>query len=154
MPFLVQALERPGISGRGATRCWHDNMGRLDRSAVPALLAVLDSPDARLAADAATALGRIGDPRAVPFLTYPAAAADAPPAVRAGGPGGDRPADGPAVRVAAARPAQVLTDAAWGFHRHQVEFPGDPVVVWTWDKTGRRPRRAGRAGARPRSTSG
>ena len=28
----------------------------------------------------------------------------------------------------------MLTDAAWSFHRHQVEFPGDPVVVWTWDK--------------------
>ena len=28
----------------------------------------------------------------------------------------------------------MLTDAAWQFHRHQVEFPGDPVAVWGWDK--------------------
>ena len=31
-------------------------------------------------------------------------------------------------------PGEVLTDAAWSFHRHQVEFPSDPVAVWVWDK--------------------
>ena len=110
-------------------------MGRLDRSAVPPLVAVLDSPDPALAADAATVLGMIGDKEAVPFLTFPAAS----PSCAAGRahrrPSGDRPADAdnrsPPSR---AHPVQVLTDAAWSYHRHQVEFPDDPVVVWAWDK--------------------
>ena len=131
-------------------------MGRLDRSAVPALLAVLDSPDARLAADAATALGRIGDPRAVPFLTYPAGRGRVRPPGPRGGPGGDRPADRPAVRRPAARARRRCSPTPPGsFHRHQVEFPGDPVVVWTWDKDRKVPApRQVRAGARPRRCSG
>ena len=28
----------------------------------------------------------------------------------------------------------MLSDAAWRFHRHQVDFPGDHVAVWTWNK--------------------
>ena len=46
-------------------------------------------------------------------------------------------------------PAQVLKDAAWSFHRHQVEFPSDPVAVWVWDKDRKvpvpRPMRRGEA---------
>ena len=70
MPFLVEALQHPEITPEKRALLAR-NMGRLDRTAVPPLLAVLDSSDPRLAADAATALGAIGDPRAVPFLTYP-----------------------------------------------------------------------------------
>ena len=73
MPSLIEALRRPGLS-----REEHDllvrNMGRLEPSAVPPLAAALESPDPAIAADAATALGSIGDPAAVPFLTFPAAA--------------------------------------------------------------------------------
>ncbi len=36
-------------------------------------------------------------------------------------------------------PAQVLTAAAWNYHRHQVEFPDDRVVVWSWDKERKAP---------------
>ena len=36
-------------------------------------------------------------------------------------------------------PAQVLTDAALRYHRHQVEFIEDPVVVWAWDNDRRAP---------------
>ncbi len=77
------------------------NIGRLDRSAVPPLIATLDSGDARLVADAADALGRIGDPRAVPHLTYLAARNPATSAVGAAARAGIERADGPAVRVAA-----------------------------------------------------
>ena len=85
VPFLVDACSIEPAFRPTSAPLLARNMGRLDRTAVPALLAVLDSPDAQLAADAATALGRIGDPRAVPFLTYPAAAAESPPAVRQAG---------------------------------------------------------------------
>jgi hypothetical protein len=31
-------------------------------------------------------------------------------------------------------PVQVLADAAWQFHRHQVDLGEEPVVLWAWDK--------------------
>ena len=36
-------------------------------------------------------------------------------------------------------PVQVLTAAAWSYHRHQVEFTGDPVVIWAWDEDRKAP---------------
>jgi hypothetical protein len=138
VPFLVDALDRAGIPADERALLAR-NMGRLDRTAVPALLAVLDSPDAQLAADAATALGRIGDPRAVPFLTYPAAAADAPPAVRQAAREAIARLTGKPFASQPRTPAKVLTDAARGFHRHQVEFPGDSVLIWTWDNNRKAP---------------
>ena len=118
------------------------NMGRLDRPAVPALIAALDAPDPRLAADAAEALGRIGDPRAVPALTA-LAAVPGPPAP-------PRPAH------AARRAVERITGAAFrarsrsrprGCSRtrpgatsiHAVRFPGDPVAVWAWDPAAQAP---------------
>ena len=102
-PFLVEALERPGISAeeRALLVAQHGPARPLGGSGPCSPCSTAPTP--ALAADAATALGRIGDPRAVPFLTYPAAAAD----VAAGGPRRrrarrDRAADGPAVRRAAA----------------------------------------------------
>src|SRR4051794_25549087 len=50
VPFVVEALGRPGISPEERSLL-ASGLGRLDRSAIPALIAVLDSPDARLAAD-------------------------------------------------------------------------------------------------------
>ena len=110
------------------------NLGRLDRTAVPALLAVLDSSDHRLAAEAATALGAIGDSRAVPFLTYLASAGKFPPALREAAQAAIGRLTGRSFVAQPRSPAQVLTEAAWSFHRHQVEFPSDPVAVWVWDK--------------------
>lgn len=133
VPYLVEAIGRPETSPENRSLLSR-GLGRLGASAVPALIAALDSPDARVAADAATALGRIGDPRAVPFLTYPAGSAETPAAVREAA----QEAIGRLTRrsfaVQPQVPSRVLADAAWSFHRHQVEFPGDPVVVWTWDK--------------------
>jgi hypothetical protein len=138
VPFLVDALDRAGIPAEERALLAR-NMGRLDRTAVPALLAVLDSPDAQLAADAATALGRIGDSRAIPFLTYPAAAADAPPAVQQATREAIARLTGKPFALQTRTPAQVLTDAARSLHRHLLEFPGDSVLIWTWDNDRKAP---------------
>ena len=84
--------------------------------------AVLDSPDPTLAADAATALGMIGDARSIPHLTFPAASPGAPepfgrpPKRRSPVSRGDR------LRGSSGCRSQVLTDAAWRFHRHQADW--------------------------------
>ena len=141
VPALVEALQKPDLGPEKRALLAH-NLGRLDRTAVPALLAVLDSSDPRLAADAATALGAIGDRRAVPFLTYPASAARFPPAVREAAQAAIGRLTGRSFVAQPQSPAQVLTQAAWSFHRHQVEFPSDPVAVWIWEKDrGRQHRR-------------
>src|SRR5271157_5663786 len=146
--FLVESLQHPEITPEKRALLAR-NMGRLDRTAVPPLLAVLDSSDPRLAADAATALGLIGDPRAVPFLTYPASAVKFPPAVREAAQTAIGRLTGWSFVVQPHSPAQALTEAAWSFHRHQVEFPSDPVAVWVWDKDRKvpvpRPMRLGEA---------
>jgi HEAT repeats len=134
VPFLIEALSRPDLSAQDH-RLLVANIGQLDRSAVPPLVAALDSPNPILAADAATALGLIGDVQAVPHLTFLAASPTTPVSIRT------------ASQVAIAQltrrpfaaqphqPVQVLTDAAWSYHRHKVEFPGDPVVIWAWDRS-------------------
>ena len=112
MPVLIEALQQPGAHARESSPAGSQHGAARPLGGAP--------PDrdsrqsrSRLAADAATALGNIGDPRAVPFLTYPR--------VR-------RPVRSPAVREAAqaaigrltgrpfsrslASPVRVLTDAA------------------------------------------
>jgi hypothetical protein len=133
IPALLEALSRPGLSSEERALLVR-GMGRLDGSAVPALLAVLDSGDPGLQSAAATALGRIGDVRAVPFLTYTAASDQSA--------AGARDAARAAISRLTGRPfdaqprasERVLTDAAWAYHHHRVEFPaGDAVAVWGWD---------------------
>jgi len=148
VPFLVEALRHSEITPEKRALLVR-NLGRLDRTAVPPLLAVLDSSDPRLAADAATALGSIGDSRAVPFLTYPASAFKFPLAVREAAQAAIGRLTGRPFVAQPHSPAQLLTDAAWSFHRHQVEFPSDPVAVWGWDNDRKvpvpRPMRRGEA---------
>ena len=132
IPFLVEALARPDLSANDR-RLIVRNMGRLDRSVIPALAAVLDSPDPLLAADAATALGMIGDKEAIPFLTFPAAFSEAPPLVRTAAQGAIARLTGQPFLAQPHKPAQVLTDAAWRYHRHQSEFADGPVIIWVWD---------------------
>lgn len=111
------------------------NLGRLDRTAAPALIAALDSPDGSMAASAAEALGRIRDRRALPYLTVRAAQAAT-----------DAPGRDAAIRAIAQitgldyaaqprSPVRVLTDEAWKYHRHQVGFPSGSVEVWDWNNT-------------------
>jgi len=132
IPPLVEALSRPGISPRDHELLIR-NMGRLDSSAIPALAAVLDSPDLPVAAAAATALGLIGDPQAIPFLTVPAAAPGTPPPVRAAAQAAITTLTGRAFSAQPHTPIQTLTETAWRYHRHQIEFSEDPVVTWSWD---------------------
>jgi len=133
VPFLVEALSRKGLRGEERQQILHA-MGQLDNSAVPPLVAVLEGPDPVLAADGATALGMIGDERAIPYLTAPAALPDTPPGLRSAAREAITRLNGQPFDAQPRTPTRVLTDAAWQYHRHQVELGDEPVVVWTWDK--------------------
>ncbi len=77
VPALVQELGRPALPPDQRTAIV-DGLGSLDASAVPPLIAALESPDPAVAASAAEALGAIGDRRAIPALTAVAARANPP----------------------------------------------------------------------------
>ncbi len=132
VPFLVEALSRPGLSAEDRRKILN-NVARLDRSAVPPLAAVLESPDPILAADAATALGLIGDKRSIPHLTIPAASPKAEATVRQAAQGAIARLTGRSFQAQQRTPVEVLTDAAWWLHRHQVDLGAEPVAIWTWD---------------------
>ena len=130
-PILAE-LSRPGLDME--TRIpYAESLGKLDRRAVPPLIATLDSSNAVLVGDAARALGQIGDPRAVPALTYLAAKRNPesvarPQAVTAveaitGVPFGSQPKT----------PPKVLADEARRYHLHLVRFPAEEVLLWVWD---------------------
>jgi hypothetical protein len=134
VPFLVAKLSEKDLSAQDRRQIV-DNMGRLDYSAVPALAAVLDSSDLTLAANAATALGMIGDKRAIPHLTFPAAFPGTVEGVHTAAQVATARLTGQSFERQARTPVQVLTDAAWRYHRHQIELPGDdPVTIWTWNE--------------------
>lgn len=132
IPPLVAALARPSLSSQERDLLIA-NIGQLDRSVIPALAAVLDCPDPPVAAAAATALGLIGDQQAVPFLTFPAASPVTLPAVRAAAQAAIATLTGRPFAAQPRAPVQTLTQAAWAYHRHQIEFADDRVVAWSWD---------------------
>lgn len=141
VPFFVEAVASPNQASQDRALLVR-NMGRLGRSAVPALIAVLDSPDPTLVADAAEALGRIGDRRAVPFLT----------ALAARGDGSARRAlsllTGRSFENQPRAPVRVLAGEARKYHLHTIEFPGETVEVWSWvEGQGPRPRTVSRSEA-------
>jgi hypothetical protein len=138
VPYLVDALSRPDLTPEHR-KLLVASIGRLDRSAIPALAAVLDSPEPVLASATATALGMIGNSEAIPFLTFSAAAPGSPPAVRMATQTAIVRLTGKPFSAQPRTPVQVLTDAAWRYHRHQVEFPVDPAVIWTWDNDRKAP---------------
>ena len=133
IPFLVEALSRPELSAEDR-RILVRNIGRLDHSAVPPLVAVLDSADPALAADAARSLGMIGDKQCIPQLTFLAASTTAPAIVRAAAQEAIAQLTGQPFTTQLNTPVKVLTSAAWRYHRHQVEFGNEPVIIWEWDK--------------------
>ncbi|WP_165230448.1 HEAT repeat domain-containing protein [Aquisphaera insulae] len=132
VPAILEAMTKPGVSPE-AHALYLKNLSRLDRSTVPALLAAVDAAEPSVAADAAEAIGKLGEPTAVPFLTYAAAAADTPPPVKEAARAAIARLTGKPFEAQPVAPTRVLTEAAWRYHRHQVEFPGDPVMVWGWD---------------------
>jgi HEAT repeat protein len=137
IPPLVRALSVAGLDPV-VRHPLAENLGRLDRGAVPALIATLDSPDAKLVADVARALGRIGDLRAVPALTYLAARKPETAAM----PMVDqaiRDLTGKPLKSQPRTPAKVLSDEARKYHLHGYRFPGDPIVLWLWDDVAKVP---------------
>lgn len=134
VPPLVKELERPGLAPADRA-VLAGNLGRLDGSAAPALIAVLDaaSEKPRLAADAAAALARIGDPRAVPALTALAVNPAAPAAPRDAARRAVAALTGKPFESQPKSPVRRLADEARRYHTHAIRFPGDPVVVWQWD---------------------
>ena len=135
VPPLVRELNQPALPA-GDRALIVRNMGRLDASAVPPLLATLEgaSTHARLASDAAEVLGAIGDPRAVPGLTALAATADpASPARDAAARAVGR-ITGTPFDSQPRSPSKVLADEARRYHLHKLRFPGDQVTLWSWDE--------------------
>lgn len=137
VPPLFQELTKQGLSPETHALLVR-NMGRLDRSATPALIAALDAESA-LAADAAAALGGIGDPRAIAPLTA---------LIATGEPGS--PAKDAARRAIeyitkrpfeaqSKSPVRLLADEARRYHTHAIKFPGDSVTIWDWDANARTP---------------
>ena len=132
VPYLIEALaDRP--AGSPERSLLVGNMGRLDRRAVPALIAALDAPDPTIAADAASVLSRIGDRRALPFLVSLASTTDdgraparsqALDSIRrlAGAPMADLPRS----------PSRLLLDEARRYLTGAYQFPGNQVELWTW----------------------
>lgn len=136
VPSLVQALVQNNLTPdqRAAVV---DGLGALEDSAVPPLIATLDSPEGTTVAAAAEALGTIGDRRAVPALTALAA--------KPAQPGRD------AARRALARitglafeaqpksPVSTLTDAARSSFLEIPKLPDGPATAWVWDEAAKAP---------------
>jgi HEAT repeat protein len=134
VPPIVQELQKSSHSP-DEHALLVQNLGRLDTTAVPPLVATLDAPVAAVATDAADALGRLGDARAVPALTAAAVTGKAPAAARraverlTGRPFDAQPKS----------PVRLLADEAKRYHTHRINFPGDPVVIWAWDDAAKAP---------------
>lgn len=131
VPALIQALEQPGRSQEERAmiaQC----LGRLDRKAVPALIASLDAPNASLVADAAQALGQIGDPRALPALSYLAARKNPESPAREAALLAVEQLTKRSPASQGKSPARILADDARQYQTHAVRFPGDPVTIWDW----------------------
>lgn len=142
VPYVVEALARPGLPPADHARLV-TNLARLGEPALPAIVAMLDSDRETLAADAADTLGRLGDDRAIPFLTYHAARR--PENVVS------QPAREAIARLSgrswasqARSPVRVLLDSAERYLRHDAALGEDPGEVWTWDGTNVAPRPATR----------
>jgi hypothetical protein len=106
---------------------------RLDRSTIPALLAVLDSDETQLKLEVIGVLRARAAVEAVPFLWYLSASPRQSEGVRKTATAalayflGVRPSELPPAKVA-------LTRRADEYYQHKVQFP-DPskVTVWRWD---------------------
>jgi HEAT repeat protein len=128
VPFIIDALNNPHMSVEERTRIVH-NLGRLDRTAVPPLIAVLDAPDTTIAAEAAEALGQIGDLRAVPFLIYDASHPELT-ALREPARLAIQRLTGLPFNAQSLSPVMVLTLEARRYLTHAVSFPGVSLVLW------------------------
>lgn len=138
VPALIQTLHRPGIPVEERALIVR-NMGRLDRSAVPPLIASLDSNDGKLLVDLAEVLGHIGDRRALSSLTYMAARNRPETQVGQAVRRAIRQMTGEHYESQPRSAVRLLTDEARAYHVHAVRFPSDPVLIWQWDPAGKIP---------------
>jgi HEAT repeat protein/CheY-like chemotaxis protein len=138
IPPWVRALSVGGLDA-SVRSSLAENLGRLDRNAVPALIAALDSPDAALVGDVARALGKIGDTRAIPALTYLAARRDPESLAKGQAAVAIFQLTGRDFASQPRTPVRVLSDEARNYHNHAYRFPGDPVVIWLWDESAKVP---------------
>lgn len=113
-----------------------DALGKLDKSAVPVLIAALDSPDETKSAIAARALAALGDTRALAALVFPAANQNSPSALRHAAQAAIGKLSGRASEFQPTAAAQFLAKQAWNYHDHKVSFPSDEVALWTWQGDG------------------
>jgi hypothetical protein len=130
VPYVIEALGKPGLAPADHARLVA-SLAQLEGPALPAIVAMLDAPNEELAADAAEALGRTRDPRAIPFLTYPAAREPqgvvSEPARRA-----IARLSGRSWASQARSPRRVLLDEAKRYLTHEVPFDDEPVEIWMW----------------------
>ncbi len=138
IPPLIRALSVSGLDPSVRSPI-AENLGRLDRNAVPALIASLDDTNAALVGDVARALGRIGDTRAIPALTYLAARTSAPTLAKGEVLQAIHDLTGRDLGSQPKTPVRVLSDEARKYHIHAYRFPGDPVVLWLWDDSAKVP---------------
>jgi HEAT repeat protein len=138
IPYLIRALSVSGLDPSVRSPI-AENLGRLDRNAVPALIAALDDDNAALVGDVARALGRIGDPRAIPALSFLAARRNPDSLAKGQAAVAILQITGHNLDSQPRSPVRVLADEAWNYHRHAYRFPGDPVVLWLWDATAKVP---------------
>jgi HEAT repeat protein len=148
---LVKALGKPDLSPE-ARAAIVGGLGSLDTSALPPLIATLQSPDAPVASAAAEALAAMGDERAVPALTVVAAKPAAPARDAA------RKAIARITGVAFDKqpkpPVRVLTDAARRAHLAIPKLPSEPATAWDWDDAAKAPAPRETTLAEAESTSG
>jgi len=133
VPALVAEMKKHDPTSPERERLVY-NAGRLDTSSVPAWIAVLDSPDATLAAQAAGILGTLGDRRAVPFLTFPAASPGSPIPLKTAAALAIEKLTGKPFENQPRSPVHTLDDAAEALARHQYELPSGRVLLWRWDE--------------------
>ncbi len=130
VPAVVDALSRAELDPVDHAQIVQ-NVARLGPPVLPALVTVLDSEDPRLAADAAYALGRLGDPRAIPFLSY---YAGTPHETVVREPAREAIAriSGQSYAAQTRAAAGRLADEARRYVTHSVPFSGPEVELWTW----------------------
>ena len=130
VPALVRKLQQPGLDAADKASIV-DGMSRLRRSAVPPLVATLDSPNANLAADAAEALGALATPAPCPSWPTPpprpmTPCCGSPPA------GPSNASQAVPTRARPVRRSPPCSARGRRYLTHQGKLEGDLVRLWTW----------------------
>lgn len=131
IPPLMEALASPGTTPAERASLVA-NMGKLDSRAVPPLIAALDSENPGQASDAAEALGRIGDRRALGPLVALAAQPTVPEGTRMTAQHAVERLTGRSFSALGKSPLRYLVDQAWLYAKGRVRFPADQVEIWNW----------------------